>query len=395
MSDLFKPLTLNGITLQNRVVVSPMGQYSGDGNGNATDWHMMHLGSFAVSCAGLVILEASAVEPRGRVSHFDLGIWSDENAASLERVLGFCRRQGESRWAIQLAHAGRKGSVSPAWEGQQSLTAEQGGWDTASPSAIAYPGRAAPKALDRAGLDEVRAAFRSAAIRARDLGFDVVEIHGAHGYLLHSFLSPFANQRQDEFGGSPENRMRFPLQVFEDVRAVWPQDRVLGMRLSVTDWAEGGWDVEDAIVLTRRLKELGCDYVTASSGGSTPDQQIPIGPGYQIPLGERIRRETGITTMGVGLITEPAQADEIIASGRVDLVALGRAMLFNPRWVWHAAFELGDRVYIPRPYQRSHPAMRSGDFLKPRMDGDSGGETAQPGRNQAAPNADTPARASG
>lgn len=376
MAELFKPLTINDVTLPNRIVVSPMGQYSGDGDGNATNWHIMHLGSFAVSGAGLVILEASAVEPRGRVSPVDLGLWSDENAAALEPVLAFCRKQGETRWGIQLAHSGRKGSVSPAWEGQQPLSLEQGGWELASPSAVPYPGRATPKALNHADLEEIRAAFRAAAIRARDLGVEVIEIHGAHGYLLHSFLSPFANFREDEFGGDLENRMRFPLQVFKDVREVWPENRVLGVRLSVTDWAEGGWDVEDSIVLARRLKELGCDYITASSGGATPQQQIPIGPGYQIPLGAAIRQNAGITTMGVGLITEPTQAEKIIASGRVDLVALGRGMLFNPRWVWHAAFELGERIYIPPQYQRSHPAMRSGDFLKPRMDEDAAADHA-------------------
>ena len=333
MSKLFSPFTINDVTFSNRIVVSPMGQYSGDGNGNATDWHMMHLGNFAVSGAGLVILEASAVERRGCVSPFDLGIWRDENAVAIDRVLSFCRKQGESKWGIQLAHAGRKGAVTPAWLGQIPLTEEQGRWVMRSASAIPYPGRETPEAMTRSDMDDVTAAFRQAAVRARDIGIDVAEVHNAHGYLLHSFLTPFANQRDDAYGGTLENRMRFPLEVFAAVRDVWPADRVLGVRLSVTDWADGGWSVDDSIVFAGRLKELGCDYITASSGGSTPDQQIPIGPGYQIPLAEAIRQAVDIPTM----------------------------------WPWHAAFALGGQIAIAHPYERSHPAMRSGDFLKPRQ----------------------------
>ncbi len=367
-SQLFTPLTIKDVTLDNRIVVSPMGQYAGDGQGNATDWHLMHLGNLAVSAAGLVIVEASAVEARGRVSRFDLGLWTDKNAEALEPVLGFCRKHGNCKWGIQLAHGGRKGGVSVAWEGQLPLSSEEGGWPIVSPSAIPYPGRAMPVALDADGLREIRNAFVAAAERAHWLGFDLLEIHNAHGYLLHSFLTPFANQRQDTYGGDLENRMRFPLEVFSAVRDVWPESKPLGVRLSVTDWAEGGWTTEDSVVFARRLRDLGCDYVTASSGGATPDQQISIGPGYQIPLGEAIKREVDIVTMGVGLITEPKHAEEIIANGRVDLVALGRGMLFNPRWAWHAAFELGGQVSIARPYERSHPAMQSGDFLKPKLD---------------------------
>lgn len=367
MSKLFSAYTINGVTFANRIVVSPMGQYSGDGNGNATDWHMMHLGNFAVSGAGLVILEASAVERRGCVSPFDLGIWSDENAAAIDRVLSFCRKQGESKWGIQLAHAGRKGAVTPAWLGQIPLSEEQGQWVMRSASAIPYPGRDVPEAMTEKDMADVISAFRQAAIRARDIGIDVVEVHNAHGYLLHSFLTPFANQRDDRYGGSLENRMRFPLEVFTAIRDAWPESKVLGVRMSVTDWAEGGWTVDDSIVFAKKLKELGCDYITASSGGSTPDQKIPIGPGYQIPLGEAIREAVDIATMGVGLITEPLQAEELIANDRVDLVALGRGFLFNPRWVWHAAFALGGQIAIAHPYERSHPAMRSGDFLKPRQ----------------------------
>ncbi|MDF1668399.1 MAG: NADH:flavin oxidoreductase/NADH oxidase [Roseovarius sp.] len=366
-SKLFSPFKANGVTLRNRIVVSPMGQYSGDGEGNATDWHLMHLGNLSISGAGLVITEAAAVEPQGRVSPIDLGIWSDDNAEALARVLDFCRRQSDCKWGIQIAHGGRKGGVSPAWEGQLPLAEEDGGWTPVSASGLAYPGRADPIALDDAGLARVRNAFVAAALRARDLGLDVLEVHNAHGYLLHSFLTPLANNRNDAYGGDLEGRMRFPLDVFRAVREVWPQDRVLGVRISATDWAEGGWTIEDSIVFTQRLKSMGCDYITASSGGSTPEQVIPIGPSYQIPLAEAIRRETGIAVMGVGLITEPAQAEQILSEGQADLVALGRRMLFNPRWPWHAAVELNEPLAIPRQYQRCHPGMQRGDFLKPRQ----------------------------
>jgi len=366
-SELFSPFRINDVTLDNRIVVSPMGQYSGDGQGSATDWHIMHLGNLAVSGAGLVIIEAAAVEPQGRVSPIDLGIWSDANAAALESVLGFCRKHSDCKWGMQIAHGGRKGGVSPAWKGQKPLAEKDGGWTPVSASGMTYPGREQPIALDSEGLIRVRDAFVAAAVRARDLGVDVLEVHNAHGYLLHCFLTPFANNRNDEYGGDREGRMRFPLEVFAAVREVWPADRVLGVRISATDWAEGGWNLEDSIVFSQRLKDMGCDYITASSGGSTPDQDIPIGPGYQMPLAEGIKREVDIAVMGVGLITEPAQAEKIIADGQADLVALGRGMLFNPRWPWHAALELGGKITIPREYERCHPDMRSGDFLKPRM----------------------------
>ena len=366
-SALFSPLRINDVTLDNRIVVSPMGQYSGDGQGNATDWHLMHLGNLAVSGAGLVILEAAAVEPQGRVSPIDLGIWSDDNAAALDRVLGFCRKQSGAKWGMQLAHGGRKGGVSPAWLGQKPLPEDQGGWTPVSASAVGYPGRETPIALDHAGLARVRDAFVAAAVRARDLGVDVLELHSAHGYLLHCFLTPLANTRNDEYGGDLEGRMRFPLKVFAALREVWPEDRVLGIRISATDWTAGGWTIEESIVFAQRLKDMGCDYITASSGGTSPDQVIPIGPGYQMPLAETIKREVDMAVMGVGLITEAAQAEKIIAEGQADMVALGRGFLFNPRWPWHAALELGAQITIPRQYERCHPDMRSGDFLKPRL----------------------------
>ena len=366
-SALFSPFRMNDVTLDNRIVVSPMGQYSCDGQGSATDWHIMHLGNLAVSGAGLVIIEAAAVEPQGRVSPIDLGIWSDDNAAALDRVLTFCRKQSGCKWGMQLAHGGRKGGVSPAWLGQKPLPGDQGGWTPLSASAVGYPGREVPIALDHAGLARVRDAFVAAAIRARDLGVDVLEVHNAHGYLLHGFLSPLSNTRNDEYGGDLEGRMRFPLEVFSAVRDVWPADRVLGIRISATDWAPGGWTIEDSIVFAQRLNGMGCDYITASSGGTSADQDIPIGPGYQMPLAQAIKHEVDMAVMGVGLITEPAQAEKIIAEGQADMVALGRGFLFNPRWPWHAAMELGAQIAIPKQYERCHPDMRSGDFLKPRQ----------------------------
>ena len=366
-SQLFTPFTMRGLTLPNRIVVSPMGQYSAK-QGSATAWHMMHLGSLAVSGAGLLITEASAVHPNGLLSPSDLGIWSDEHVAALEPVIAFCRAHGHARLGMQLWHAGRKGSVTVAWERQQFRTPEQGGWTIYSASPIAYPGRGVPEALDVDGIRVNVAAFRDAAKRADRLGLDVLEIHSAHGYLIHNFLSPLTNRREDAYGGSLENRMRFGLEVFRAVREVWPERKPIGVRISSTDWFEGGWDIEDSIVYSRRLRELGCDYITASSGGAVAEQQLKVYPGYQVPFAERIRREAGIPTMAVGLITEPIQAEEIVAGERADLVALGRGMLYDPRWAWHAAVSLGVDFAYPPQYERSHPSMRAGDFLKPARD---------------------------
>ena len=370
-SMLFTPFEMKGVTLPNRVVVSPMGQYSADGKGNATDWHLMHLGNLAISGAGLVLTEATAVEARGRVSPYCLGIWSDENAASLERVVDFCRKQGGAKLGMQLAHAGRKGGVSTAWEGQRPLETHEGGWEIISPSAVAYPGRAMPRAADVQDLKAIKDAFVAAAKRADALGFDAIEVHNAHGYLLHSFLTPFANTRNDEYGGDRKGRMRFPLENFAAVRAVWPENKVLGIRLSTTDWAPGGWDIEDTLEFCERLKELGADYVVASSGGSSADQQIAVGPSYQVPHAAEIKRHIDIPVMAVGLITEAKQAESILRTGQADMIALGRGMLYDPRWAWHAAHDLGDEAYFPRQYERCHPKMRSLDFLKPRSDDDA------------------------
>jgi 2,4-dienoyl-CoA reductase-like NADH-dependent reductase (Old Yellow Enzyme family) len=362
-TKLFSPLTLRSLTLSNRIVVSPMAQYSAD-NGLANQWHLMHLGNLSIGGAGLVITEASSVEPRGRVSDRCLGIWSDDHLQALEPAIVFCRRHGAAKLGMQLMHSGRKGSVAVPWKKHVTLDEGSGGWRTVSPSDVPYPRRPAPVALDTDALAHVRESFADAARRANKLGFDLLEIHNAHGYLLHSFLSPFANHRNDTYGGSLENRMRYPLEVFDAVRDAWPAEKPLGVRISVTDWVDGGWTPDDSVAFARALKAKGCDYICASSGGSVPEQSIPVGPGYQVPLAEKVRREAGIPTIAVGLITEPEQAERILADGSADLVALGRGMLYDPRWAWHAAAQLGEEVYFPPQYERSHPSMRRGDFLK-------------------------------
>lgn len=364
-SLLFSPYALRGLELPNRIVISPMGQYSAEDGGYAGQWHLVHLGHLAMSGAGLLITEATAVEPNGRISRHDLGLWSDRHAEALEPVLAFCQRHGGSRLGMQLYHAGRKGSVSVAWEGQRPIAPDQGGWTIYNPSPIAYPGRAMPEALDERGIQRVIAAFVAAAQRADRLGIELIELHGAHGYLMHSFLSPFANQRTDGYGGSREHRMRFALEVFDAVRAVWPERKPLGMRISATDWADGGWDLDDSIALAHALRSRGCDFITASSGGATPEQKLKVYPGYQVPFAEAIRRESGIPTMAVGLITEAQHAEDILSGGQADLIALARGMLFNPRWPWHAAVHFKEEVFYPRQYERAHPEMRKGDFLKP------------------------------
>jgi 2,4-dienoyl-CoA reductase-like NADH-dependent reductase (Old Yellow Enzyme family) len=366
-SLLFSPYTMRSLTLPNRIVVSPMGQYSAE-EGSATEWHLMHLGHLAVSGAGLLITEATAVHPSGRLSKHDLGLWSDENAAALEPVIQFCRRHGGAKLGMQLYHGGRKGSISVGWEGQRAIPADAGGWTPSSSSDDPYPGRNKPEALTPARIDEAVSWFASAAKRADALGLDLLEIHAAHGYLIHNFLSPLVNTRDDAYGGSRDGRMRVAIEIFDAVRAVWPERKPIGVRISATDWAEGGWDLDDSVDLARRLRERGCDFITASSGGSVPEQTLKIHPGYQVPFAERIRREANIPTIAVGLITEPRQAEAVLSEGRADLVALGRGMLFNPRWPWHAAMELGEQAYYPPQYERSHPRMRGGDFLKPKAE---------------------------
>jgi 2,4-dienoyl-CoA reductase-like NADH-dependent reductase (Old Yellow Enzyme family) len=356
-SSLFSPFEMRGVTLANRIAVSPMCQYSSE-DGSANDWHLMHLGQFAMGAAGLVITEATHVSPVGRISHRCLGLYSDENEATLKRVVDFCRRYGVAKLGIQLAHAGRKGSAHTPAEGAKPLGPGESPWVTLAPSAIPFgPGWHTPQALDRAGLREVQQQFVSAARRAARLGFDLAELHAGHGYLLHEFLSPLSNQRDDEYGGSAVNRMRFPLEVFAAVRAVWPADRACGVRVSATDWVSGGWTADETVAFARELKGLGCDFVDVTSGQLDPRQQIPFAPGYNVPFASRVRKEAGIAVMAVGMITRARQAEQIVASGEADLIAIARAMMDDPRWAWHAARELdADTPYAPN-YQRCHPSV--------------------------------------
>ncbi len=355
MSHLFSPFQLGPLALKNRIVIAPMCQYSAV-DGAATDWHLVHLGHLALSGAALLIIEATAVEAVGRITHGCLGLWSDETEAALQRTLQAVRAHSSMPIAIQLGHAGRKASSHVPWQGGQLMPPDQGGWRPLAPSALPQlDGEAPPEALDEAGLQRIVAAFADAARRAHRLGLDAIELHGAHGYLLHQFLSPLSNVRSDAYGGSLQNRMRFPLQVFEAVRAAVPAAMAVGVRLSATDWVEGGWDIDQSREFVRALQTRGLDFLHVSSGGVSPRQQIPIGPGYQVALAEQLKRETGVPTMAVGLITEPEQAEAVVAGGQADLVALARAMLFDPRWPWHAAAQLGAQVEAPPQYWRSQP----------------------------------------
>lgn len=361
---LFSPFALRGLALGNRIVVSPMAQYSGNAANEATDWHLMHYGNLAVSGPGLVILEATAVEPHGRVGQHDIGLWTDAQQESLARVLAFCRAHGQAAIGIQLAHSGRKGSTARPWEGLHYQGEAEGGFHPVSGGDVPYPGRPVPRMLDDAGLAAVKAQFVAATRRAAAIGFDLVEVHAAHGYFLHSFLSPLSNNRNDAYGGDLAGRMRYPLEVFAAMRAAWPAAKPMGVRISATDWMPGGWTVEDSVAFARALKDLGCDYVCASSGGSHPDQALDVGPGYQVPMARRIREEAGLPSMAVGLITEPMQAEQALRDGAADLIALGRGMTYDPRWAWHAAEALRETAAFAPQYARSHPSMRFGDFTK-------------------------------
>jgi len=355
VSKLFSPINLGTQQLDNRIVVAPMCQYSAE-QGNATDWHLIHLGTMAISGAGTVIIEATAVEPIGRITHGCLGLWSDENEAALKRSVSAMRQVSPSKIIIQLAHAGRKASSARPWEGGQQLAIDKDGWETVAPSAIAHgAGELAPTALDQDGLERIKQAFVASAKRAVRLGLNGIELHAAHGYLFHQFLSPIANHREDQYGGSLENRMRFPLEVFDAVKAAIPASVLLGVRISATDWVEGGWDLDQSVTLTHALKNRGCDFIDVSSGGVSTAQKISMGPGYQVPLAQAIKAATGIPTMAVGLITEPEQAEEILVKDQADMIALARGILYDPRWGWHAAAALGDTVQAPPPYWRSQP----------------------------------------
>jgi 2,4-dienoyl-CoA reductase-like NADH-dependent reductase (Old Yellow Enzyme family) len=349
---LFTPLTIRSVTFRNRIVVSPMCQYSSE-DGFANDWHLVHLGSRAVGGAGLVIMEATAVEPRGRISPWDMGIWKDEHVEFLCRITAFLKAQGAVA-GIQIAHAGRKASTRRPWEGGGFIAETDGGWLPVAPSALPFhPDDPAPHELSKAEIAGLVDDFAAAARRALRAGFELVEIHGAHGYLAHEFLSPLSNTRADEYGGSYENRVRFTMEVTEAVRAVWPRELPVFLRISATDWAPGGWTLDDSVELARHVKPLGVDLVDCSSGGLTMQQKIELGPGYQVPFAERVRRDADVLTAAVGMITTPEQCEEILASGKADMVLLAREFLRDPYFAGHASKALGAEFRPPKQYLRA------------------------------------------
>ena len=355
MPNLFDPLTIRSVTLRNRIGVSPMCMYSSE-DGAATDWHFVHLGSRAVGGAALVIAEATAVSPEGRISQGDAGLWAEKHIEPLARINRFIKAHGAVP-GIQLAHAGRKGSALKPWEGDGQLSEPQGGWQTVAPSAVAFGGDLlkVPKALSVSEIQKVQQDFVAAAKRALAAGYEWLEIHSAHGYLAHEFLSPIANKRTDNYGGSFENRTRFVLETVQGVRAVWPEKFPLSIRFSCTDWVEGGWTIEETVELARRVKREGIDLVDCSSGGMAPDAKIPVGPGYQVQFAERIKKEAGILTAAVGMIREPHQADKIVTDGQADIVLLAREFLRDPYWPYHAARTLGikEKLEAPEQYGRA------------------------------------------
>lgn len=368
MAGLFSPIRLGGCELPSRLLVSPMCQYSA-ADGEANDWHLVHYGALSSSGAAMLIVEATAVEARGRISLGDLGLYSDACEAALARVVGCCRRHGTAALGIQLAHAGRKASAQVPWAGGKALAAGEGAWDTVAPSAVPFDdGWHTPRAMTGQDMAAVRAAFVASAGRALRIGFDLVELHMAHGYLLHEFCSAVSNRRADRYGGSAENRLRFPLEVAADLRAAWPRDRILGARITGSDWLEGGLTEDDAVRLAAALKAAGYDYVCVSSGGISPRARVATGPGYQVPFARRVRRETGIATCAVGLIATPGQAQRLISEGDADLVALARAFLDNPHWGWAAALELGAEVPRPPQYARADPRLWPGATMSRELD---------------------------
>ena len=356
MSRLFEPLRIGALQLDNRIVIAPMCQYSAV-DGTPVDWHLIHLGQLALSGAAMLIVEATAVSPEGRITPGDLGLWSDANEAGIARVLRAVRAYSPIKVAMQVSHAGRKASSRAPWDGGLQIPRDEAdAWAAVAPSPLPHaPGEDAPMALDADGLRRVRDQFAATAVRAARLGLDGLELHAAHGYLLHEFLSPLANRRTDEYGGSLENRMRFVLEVFDAVRAAFPADRPVWVRVSATDWVDGGWDLESTVALSKALEARGCAAIHVSTGGVSPQQAIKLGPGYQVSFASRIKNEVRCPVIAVGLITEPEQAEAIIASGEADAVSLARAMLYDPRWPWHAAAALGAQVVAPPQYWRSQP----------------------------------------
>jgi 2,4-dienoyl-CoA reductase-like NADH-dependent reductase (Old Yellow Enzyme family) len=363
-SALFSPITMRGMTLPNRVVVSPMCQYNST-DGSANDWHLMHLGSFSLGAAALVMTEMTNVNAVGRITHKCAGLYSDDNENALKRVIDFCKQYGIARQGLQIGHAGRKGSTQPPALGAKPLTAEEGAWETLAPSAIPFgTGWHVPKAMTKDDLKNTLADYVAAVKRAERVGYDLIEMHGGHGYLIHQFLSPLANQRGDEYGGSVQKRMRYPLEVFEAMRKAWPSDKPMGIRVSAVDWVDGGTTVDDTIAFAHELKALGCDYMDVSSGQVDARQKIPFAPGYNAPFAEAVRKATGMPTMSVGLIAGHKQAEDIVASGKADFICIGRGAMWDPRWMWHAAEELGaEAPYAPRTMP-CHPRMRPQIFPK-------------------------------
>lgn len=352
MAKLFEPLQIKSIQLKNRIVVSPMCEYSSV-DGFSNDWHLVHLGSRAVGGASLIITEATAVSPEGRITPDDLGLWKDEHIEGLKRIVSFIESQG-SIAGVQLAHAGRKASHSSPWKGAKMLTNKQGGWQTVAADATPFrPDDLPPIALDKAGIEKVKSGFKAAAARALQAGFKVIEIHAAHGYLLHEFYSPLSNHRSDEYGGSFENRIRLLVEIVDVVKEAWSETLPLFVRLSASDWTEGGWTVEDSIELAKVLKGKNADLIDCSSGGNLPHAKVPVGPGYQVPFAETIKKEAGILTGAVGIITNPHQAEEIISSGKADVVVMAREFLRNPYFPLHAAKALGADVQWPVQYERA------------------------------------------
>jgi len=357
-SKLFTPIKIGTLELSNRIVVAPMCQYSAH-QGTVNDWHLMHLGQYAVSGAGLVFVEATGVEAEGRISPGCPGLYNDENEAGMARIVKFFNDYGNAKIGIQIAHAGRKASVDYPWNGGKPLSPDNGGWVTYGPSSHPYgPGWPASIAIDAQGLERIKQAFVQATERSVRVGFDTIEIHAAHGYLMHQFLSPISNNREDEYGGSLENRMRFPLEIFDAVRNATPDDIPIGIRVSATDWVDEGWTLEDTVELAKQLKEKGCAYIDVSSAGTSPAQKIDVGPGYQTGFAAEIKRQSGLTTMAVGMIADPYQAETIVRTGQADMVALARGVLYDPRWPWHAAEALNAKAAFPPQYERCHPSLQ-------------------------------------
>ena len=353
---LFEPFHVGNLKLDNRIVIAPMCQYSAV-DGAMTDWHLIHLGQLALSGAALLTIEATAVLPEGRISHADVGLWDDARQAAMKRVLDGVRAHSDMPIAIQLSHAGRKASTQVPWHGGAQIAPDApNGWQTVAPSALPFtPGTNAPMALDRAGIERVREAFVAAARRADNLGLDAIQLHSAHGYLLHQFLSPLSNRRDDDYGGSLDNRMRLPLEIFDAVRAVFPPHKPVTMRLSGTDWVEGGWDIDQTVAFAQALEARGCDAIHVSSGGNDPRQAIPVGPSYQVPLARAVKQAVTIPVIAVGLITDFEQAEAIVGTGDADLIAIARTILYDPRWPWHAAAHLGASVKAAPQYLRCQP----------------------------------------